>query len=304
MSYERDYYEDRKKSWRRWAFWRGFGVAIVILVALVALIASFGDSRPSGPHVARYSITGIIFDDHARDLLFSELAENDDVKAVIIRIDSPGGTTAGSEALFNSIRKISAQKPVVAVLGEVAASGGYIAAIAADKSFALGNTMTGSIGVIMEYPNVTGLMETLGIEMQTVRSSDVKGGASPFRETTQAERAEEIAMVEESYQWFRGLVAERRGLDETALDVVAQGGVYSGRQAVENGLVDALGNEDDAIAYLESLDPAFTELTVESWLPETSPVGLIGLLGAKLGINPLLSGISPPSGPRLYSIKR
>lgn len=304
MSFERDYYDGKIKSWRRWAFWRGFAVALVLLIVIVVFVFSFGDSRPSGPHIARYFIDGIIFDDAARDEIFAEMAEDEDVKAVILRINSPGGTTAGSEALFNSIRKISAEKPIVAVLGEVAASGGYIAAIATDRVFALGNTMTGSIGVIMEYPDVTGLMEVLGVEMRTIRSSESKGGSSPFRESTPEEMAEDQAMIEEAYQWFRGLVAERRDLYGNALDAVSQGGVFSGRQAVENGLIDLLGDEDDALRYLESLHPDFYDMSVEMWFLDTAPAGLLGIMGAKLGINPLFNQISTPSGPRLYSIKR
>lgn len=275
-----------------------------VLGALIIFAIFAGDSRPSGPHVARYFVSGIIFDNHERDVILAEIAEDEDVLAVILRIDSPGGTTVGSEALFESIRQISAQKPVIAVLGEVAASGGYIAAIASDHVIARGNTITGSIGVIMEYPDVTALMETIGVEMQTIRSSQIKGGPSPFRELTEEARAKEQAMVEEAYQWFRDLVGERRGLDGSALERLANGGVYSGRQAVENGLIDALGGEGDAVDYLESLDPSLADVSVETWELEAKDTGLLGIIGAKLGINPLFSGLSGRSGPRLYSLKR
>ncbi|HSF91984.1 MAG TPA: S49 family peptidase, partial [Paracoccaceae bacterium] len=128
---------------------------------------------PSGPQIARFEIYDVIYEDPERERLLSELAYNEDVAAVLLRIDSPGGTTVGAETIFANIRTISERKPVVVVMGEVAASGGYIAAIAGDYLIARGNTLTGSIGVIMEYPDVTGLMETVGVQMQTVRSSDV-----------------------------------------------------------------------------------------------------------------------------------
>ncbi|MEE9452761.1 MAG: signal peptide peptidase SppA [Paracoccaceae bacterium] len=304
MSFEQNYYEERRRKWRRSAFWRGVLVTLGVLGALVFWAVNFTDDRPSGPHIARFYISDVIYDDPERDAILAEMADNADVQAVILRINSPGGTTVGSEVLFESIRNISARKPVVAVLGEVAASGGYIAAIAADHVIARGNTITGSIGVIMEYPDVTGLMETIGIEMQTIRSSDIKGGISPFRAPTLAEQAENQAMVEEAYVWFRTLVQERRGLTEKALDSVASGGVFSGRRAVENDLIDALGGEPAAVTYLESVDITLRNVTIETWSLKTKETGLLNFLGVKLGINPLLNSLSGRNGPRLYSLKR
>lgn len=305
MSFERDFYEERRRKWRRSAFWRGFIIASVLVIGFLVIVAvSVGGGHPSGPHIARFYLDGVIYDTSERDELFAEMAADDDVKALILRINSPGGTTAGSEALFDSLRKIAANKPVIAVMGEVAASGGYIAAIASDHIIARGNTVTGSIGVIMEYPDVTALMDKLGIEMQTIRSSDIKGGPSPFRPLTAEARAEELAMVEEANSWFRGLVSGRRDLTGLALDNVATGAVFSGRQAVENGLIDALGGEDEALVYLESLHPELSDVSVETWEMAPPDTGLLGLLGAKLGINPLFNGLSGKTGPRLYSLKR
>ena len=136
----------------------------------------------------------------------------------MVRINSPGGTTAGSEALYASLRAVAEKKPVVAVMGELAASGGYIAAIAADHIVGRGNTLTGSIGVIMEYPDLTQVMARLGIGLETVRSSELKAEPSPFRPTNPAARALDEALVAEGYGWFRGLVGERRGLEGPALD--------------------------------------------------------------------------------------
>jgi len=305
MSFEQDYYEERRNKARRSSFWKGALVTLGLIIGLIILAVVFsGDGRPAGPHIARYFISDIIYDNPDRDLFLSEIADDENVKAVILRINSPGGTTVGSEALFASIREIAENKPVVAVLGEMAASGGYIAAIAADHVIARGNTVTGSIGVIMEYPDVTSLMETLGVEMQTIRSSDIKGGLSPFRQATPAEIAANQAMIEEAYAWFRGLVGERRGMDDNTLDQLANGGVYSGRQAVANGLIDALGDERNAVAYLESLDGDLIDIDVETWHEAVESRGLLGYVGAKLGINPLLEQITGKTGPRLYSLKR
>lgn len=304
MSFEQEFIEERRQKWRRSSFWRGVLATLAVFGLIIFFAISSGDGRPAGPHIARYFVSGVIYDNPERDAFLDEIANDDDVLAVILRIDSPGGTTVGSEALFASIRTISEHKPVVAVLGEVAASGGYIAAIAADHVIARGNTITGSIGVIMEYPDVTGLMETLGVEMQTIRSSDIKGGPSPFRSASSAETAASQAMVAEAYLWFRDLVGERRGLDDATLDLLANGGVYSGRQAVKNGLIDALGGEVDALLYLESLQPELIDVSVETWHAEVEETGLLSYVGAKLGINPLFSPLTRDNGPRLYSLSR
>ena len=143
---------------------------------------------------------------------------------------------------------------MVAVLGEIAASGGYIAAVAADHVIARGNTLTGSIGVILEYPNFSDLLDEIGVEIETIRSSNLKGGTSPLRDASPEERALEEALVEDSYQWFRGLVSERRNLSGGALDRVANGRVFTGRLALSAELIDEIGGMDAAEAWLEETD--------------------------------------------------
>jgi protease-4 len=146
---ERDFYEERRRKWRRSAFWRGFFVAILLLVALGAFLGS-DLLQAQRMHIARVEVDGVIGDSREREEMLDRLAETSGARAVLLRINSPGGTTAGSEALFASLRAVAAKKPVVAVMGELAASGGYIAALGADHIVARGNTLTGSIGVIME----------------------------------------------------------------------------------------------------------------------------------------------------------
>jgi protease-4 len=262
---------ERRRYRRRLWFWR-----IVALIAIVIVIAGFfGDDGPDGPYIARYELQGVIFDDPLRDDLMAEIADNEDIEALVLRINSPGGTTAGSEALYESLRRVAESKRVVAVLGEVAASGGYIAAISADHIVARGNTLTGSIGVIAQAPNVTGLMEMVGVSMEEVKSSPLKGQPSPFSEPTPEVIAAEEALVEDGYQWFRGLVGERRTLDDAALDVVADGRVFSGRQAVANGLVDQIGGETAAIAWLNE-QGVESGLPVEDVFVEREDKGLFG----------------------------
>ena len=298
---ERDFYEERRRKWRRSAFWRGFLVAAV-LAAIVAGFAGSDALIEARPQIARYQVTGIITDDPERDRLVRELAENDSVRAVVLRINSPGGTTAGAEALYASLRRVAERKPVVAVLGEVAASGGYVAAIGADHIVGRGNTLTGSIGVIMEYPDLTQVMERLGIELETVRSSELKAEPSPFRPTNPAARARDEALVAESYRWFRDLVGDRRGLEGAALDAVANGGVFTGRLALENGLIDEIGGEPEAVAWLESRDRALADLPVRDWEVERDEPLATRFLGKIAPTGGILGEISRLTGPKLYSI--
>ncbi len=298
---ERDFYEERRRKWRRGAFWRGFGVAL-ILGLILALVAFGGAIGARTDHIARFALEGVIVDDADRDALLKEIAEGEQVRALILRVNSPGGTTAGSEALYASLRAIAAEKPVVAVMGEVAASGGYVAALAADHLIGRGNTLTGSIGVIMEYPDLTQVLARWGIGVETVRSSGLKGEPSPFRPTSPEARAVEQALVADSYAWFRGLVAERRGLDGPALDRAANGQVFTGRLALENRLIDAIGGEPEALAWLESRSPEFDGLPVRDWEVESDTGLLGGILGRIAASGGILREISGRAGPVLYSL--
>ncbi len=298
---ERDFYEERRRKWRRSAFWRGFAVALLVLLVIGGIFGS-DLMRQRGAHVARVEIAGVITDDLARDEMLAALGRAPGARALILRINSPGGTTAGSEALYEAVRAIAETRPVVAVLGEVAASGGYIAAISADHIVARGNTLTGSIGVIMEYPDLTGVMERLGIGLETVRSSELKAEPSPFRPTNPAARARDAALVGESYVWFRDLVGARRGLEGAALDSVANGGVFTGRIALGNGLIDAIGGEDAALAWLESQEQGLAALPVRNWEVREDRSLFSRLLGSLAPSGGILGEISLRSTPKLYSL--
>jgi protease-4 len=297
----RDFYVERRRKWRRSAFWRGFAVAAAIAV-VVGLWLGASALATGREQIARAEVNGVITDSRDRDEMFEKIADDDAVRALVLRINSPGGTTAGSEALYASLRAVAAKKPVVAVLSEVAASGGYVAAIGTDHIVARGNTLTGSIGVIMEYPDVTGIMDRIGIEVETVRSSPLKAEPSPFRETSPAARAVEEKLVAESYDWFRGLVGERRSLEGAALDAVANGQVFTGRLALGNGLVDEIGGEPEALAWLESRDSALDGLPVRDWEVERERSFVGSLLGGLASSGGILGEISLKPAPKLYSL--
>jgi protease-4 len=248
MAEEARHIYERRRLRRRVAFWRL--TAIVALAATAALW--FWREGALQPYVARYSVTGVIFEDPERDALLREMARDDAVRALILRIDSPGGSVPGSEALFEAVRAVAAEKPVAAVMGEVAASGGYIAALAGDRLFARGGTITGSIGVVADYPDITELLDQIGVSVERVASSPLKASPTPYRETPEAAIAAAEDMIADSYDWFVGLVGERRGLEPERARELGDGRVYTGRMAVENGLIDAIGGEVEARDWLSA----------------------------------------------------
>ena len=255
---------DRRQLKRRLFRWRILAV-LAVLFALGALFWSGGDFKKRFDHVARVHIDGLITGDEATLTLLDGLAKSSRVKGVIIRIDSPGGTTAGSEAIYEKIRKIAKDKPVVAVMDTVAASGGYITAIAADYIVARGNTITGSIGVIFSFPEISKLLDTLGIKMEEIKSGELKAEPSPYKPVSDRVRQVSNEMVQESFAWFTGLVVERRKLSAERVRVLADGRVYTGRQAVTEKLIDALGGEEVALDWLQTQKKLPKALEIVDW---------------------------------------
>ena len=237
-----------KKSRRRWRL-----IALAAIAAGVIGLVLAGNYQPArGPHVARLDISGLITGDGRQLELIRDMAGDDDVKALILRIDSPGGTTVGSEALYEQLRQFGVKKPVVAVMDSVAASGGYIAALAADRIYARGNTITGSIGVIFTYPDVSQLLGTVGVKMEEVKSGELKAEPSGFKPTPAKAREVMQLMVNDGFEWFKGLVRERRKLDVATVNRLSDGRVYSGRQAVTEKLIDGIGTEVEAREWLSA----------------------------------------------------
>lgn len=282
---------DRRRLRRKVTFWR----AVAFVVALCAIVAAglaqtdvLGTS--GGDHIAKVRIEGTITEDQKLLERLKTIAESDTVKAVVINIDSPGGTTAGGEAIYEAVRKISENKPVVAQIGTLAASAGYMIASAGDHIIARQSSIVGSIGVIVQYPNVTELLGRIGVTVEDVKSSPLKAEPSPFNVTSAEERAMLERMVRDSFDWFVDLVAERRPLDRAGVLELADGSVFTGRQSLERKLVDALGGEAEAVAWLKDQDIA-EDLEVIEWKRPRN-VGLLSIQSVAGYLASRLLGVS------------
>jgi len=259
---------DRRRLKRKLTLWRI--LAVLLALAAVGALLWQASGRKHENHVARISIEGLITGDQKTLDLLKEVRDADQVKGVILRIDSPGGTTAGSEAIYDAVRGISQKKPVVAVMDTVAASGGYITAIAADHIVARGNTITGSIGVIFSFPEISKLLDTIGVKMEELKSGDLKAEPSPYRPVSDKARTVSMEMVQDGYEWFTGLVAERRGLPLPRVEELSDGRVYTGRQALDVKLIDELGGEERAVAWLETEKKLAAGLPIADWAPKSA----------------------------------
>jgi protease-4 len=263
MSLDSDVIVDRRRMRRKLTFWRVaaslLAIAAVVTIAVVASPSGRGALTASGS-IARIQIDGLIRSDNERVEALERL-EKSSAAAVVVHINSPGGTTAGSEQLYDALTRLKAKKPMVVVVEGLAASGGYIAALASDHIVAQQSSLVGSIGVLFQFPNFTGLMKTVGVQVEEVKSSPLKAAPNGFEPTSPEARAALEALVKDSYAWFRGLVKERRGMDDGLLDKVADGRVFTGRQSVELRLVDQLGDEKAAVAWLVA------EKKIKSGLP-------------------------------------
>jgi protease-4 len=253
MSLDADLIVDRRRLRRKLTFWRVLTVLIAIVAVTGAGFVLTGHrarfTGGPGGSIARVTIEGLIRASRARSEALDRLAKSN-AKAVIVHVNSPGGTVAGSEELFDSLSKIRAKKPMVVVVDGLAASGGYIAAMSADHIIAQQSGIVGSIGVIFQYPNVTELLKTIGVQVETIKSSPLKAAPSGLEPTSPEARAAVESIVMDSYGWFKGLVKDRRHLDDDGLAKVSDGRVFTGHQALGLKLIDQLGDEQTAIAWL------------------------------------------------------
>ena len=263
---DREYLVERRKLGRKVSFWR----ILTFVIALFAIIG-VGIYAAGGPqlehrqaHIAKFKISGVISGDDATLKLIHDI-EQSNAKAALVVIESPGGTVTGSEALYDALLKLSAKKPTVAVIDGMAASGGYIAAIGTDHLIARETSIVGSIGVLFQYPDIVRMLDLIGIKVESIKSSPLKAAPSPIESATPESRAAIAALVTANYEWFKGLVKDRRHMDDAKLAEVSDGRVFTGKQGVALGLVDEVGSEDQAIAWLEKERGITKNLPVRDW---------------------------------------
>ncbi len=283
MSLEAEALVDRRRLSRRLSFWR-FTTILAILIAIISA-ASLSNNSPilKKQHIARVQIDGVITDNRDQQKLLEKIAKSKDVKAVLLHINSPGGTTTGGEALFEQIRKVAKNKPVVAVFGTIATSAAYIAGLGTDYIVARGNTITGSVGVIFQWAEVSKLLENVGIKMEEIKSGPLKASPSPFKPADEAGRQLAQEMVSESHQWFLKLVKDRRKLEPSSVPGLVDGRIYSGRQALTHKLIDKVGGETEALVWLRSKHKVSSTLEIKDWkVQEIETYGLFSYFGMKL----------------------
>ncbi len=298
MSLTADQIVDRRSLRRKLSFWRVIAFVALAVAIVAAIVLASGRDRIAAlmsPQIARISISGFITENRDQLDLIDEIAQSDKVKGVIVAIDSTGGATAGGEALYEALLRLSAKKPTVATMGTVGASAAYMAAIATSHVVARRTTITGSIGVLFQYPEVSELLDKVGVQMETVKSSPLKAEPSPFKPASPEALAVINSVVRDTYDWFVDIVAERRDLERSDALVLADGRIFTGRQALDAKLIDEIGGEEQALDWLATKG-VDNKLPIRDWKPAGSSGGLFSAdiailwVARQLGIAPDLTG--------------
>ncbi|MFC4624692.1 signal peptide peptidase SppA [Daeguia caeni] len=272
MAYDADALIERRKLRRKLTTWR---IAFLLLVAamILGLVGySLRNASFSQPHIAKVRIEGTIFENAELIKRLDRIAKNDAVKGVIIILDSPGGTTVGGETIYEAVRRIAEKKPVVTTVGTLAASAGYMIASASDHIIAHQTSIVGSIGVLFQYPDISRLLEKVGVSIETIKSSPLKAEPNYFSPASEEARAMIRNMIMDSYDWFVALVEKRRNFTHEQALSLSNGAIFTGRQALEKKLIDGLGGEEEAVAWLatKGVDRSLPRL---EWKPQNQSTG-------------------------------
>jgi protease IV len=285
MTLETDLLVDRRRLKHRLLIWRTVAALAVLVCAL--LVVGRGNFGVKRPHVARLTLSGLITEQRKLVETVAKLADDTWTKALIVSIDSPGGSVAGGEAFHDAIARVAEKKPVVAVMGGLGASAGYMVAVPAARIFAREGTLTGSIGVLLQTGEASGLLSKIGITSDAIVSGPLKDQPSFTQPTSPEGRRVLQALVMDMYDQFVGLVAAGRHMDAARVRELADGRAYTGRQALKLGLIDAIGGERDAREWLDaersvSKDLPVEDLGIEGWAQRTFGGDADGLLSLTL----------------------
>ena len=263
MTLEADLLIDRRRLKRRLSFWRA--AAVLLLAAGAAFLAARAadTALPGAAHVSRLTVEGFIGDDRKVVEALDRVRKDASNRGLIVAIDSPGGSAGGGEALYAALDRVrQGGKPVVAVLRGTAASAGYMAALGAERIFAREGTVTGSIGVLLQSFDASELLARVGVRPEVLASGPLKAQPNPFQPLSPEGREAIMAVIGDLHDQFVAKVVASRGMEEAAVRAVADGRVLTGRQALERRLVDAIGGEPEARAWLAA----------EKGVPESLPV--------------------------------
>jgi len=291
MTVDVDTVVERRRLRRRLTAWRA--LAIVGVVAALFALGAAGDrlaDQFGSKQIARVAVEGTILENREQLELLKRIGNADNVKAVLVFVNSPGGTTTGGEALFGALRELAKKKPVVAQFGTVAASAGYIVGLGADYIVSRANTITGSVGVLIQWPEVTQMLGKIGVKVNEIKSGPLKAVPSPFEPLDQQGQEVTKSMIDEGFRWFISLVETRRNIKGDQIPGLVQGRVFTGREALELKLVDAIGGEDEAVDWLRTTRNIDKSLKVVNWKPESS--GSFGLFSQISGLAAALFGQS------------
>lgn len=295
MAFDMDHLAERRRLKRKLSFWR-IG-AVVGILALIIIFGLFVASDKGGlnkqrSHIAKITIDGVIVGDERKIKLIRDIAKAEAVKAVVLSINSPGGATSGGEALYDELVALAKKKPLVVSMDGIAASAGYMIALPAERIFARRSTITGSIGVIFQYTDLTQLMDNVGVEMRSIKSAPLKAEPNPFTKRNPEAEAMIAGMIADSYQWFLGLVAENRPFDIERARELSDGRVVTGGQALDLKLVDELGGPLAAKNWLIKQHKLDKSTKMVQWKPkplaEELPFGMAGKFVAKLLPQPII----------------
>ena len=271
MTLEPDHLMERRRLKRKVTFWRVAAVITVIALVIGLGLMAAGNNpalQRQSAHIAKVSIEGVILGEQRKLDLLRKLEKSESVKGVVLSINSPGGATSGGEALYDALVSLGKKKPVVASMDGMAASAGYMIALPSERIFARRSSITGSIGVIFQYTDLTALMKNVGVEMRSIKSAPLKAEPNPFSQRNPEAEAMIAKMIDDSYQWFVGLVAKHRPFDIETAFKLADGRVVTGGQAVELKLVDELGGPEKARDWLIKQHKLDAGLKMHEWRPE------------------------------------
>jgi protease-4 len=271
MTAEIDAVLDRRRIRSRLVMWRALAVTAIV-VALFTISAA-GDQlwqQFGAKQIARVTIEGTILENRDQLQLLKKIGDASNVKGVLVFVNSPGGTTTGGEALFEALRNLAKKKPVVAQFGTIAASAGYIVGLGADYIVSRANTITGSVGVLIQWPELSQMLDKLGVKVNEIKSGDLKAVPSPFQPLSEEGQKVTKSMIDEGFRWFLSLVEARRNVNPSSIPGLEQGRVFTGREALQLKLVDAIGGEDEAVDWLRTKHNVDKDAKVVDWKPEAA----------------------------------